>query len=51
MLCQSLVYSKVTQLYTYRHSFFFLYSFPLWFTGLDSETEKMPLVEKLVKSK
>ena len=29
MLYQSLLYSKVTQLYTYTHSF--LYSFPLWF--------------------
>ena len=29
MLCQSLLYSKVLQLHTYRHSF--LYSFPLWF--------------------
>ena len=28
MLCQSLLYSKMTQLYTYIHSF--LYSFPLW---------------------
>ena len=30
MLCYLLLYSKVTQLYTYRHSFFSC-SFPLWF--------------------
>ena len=26
MLCQSLLYSKVTQLYTCRHSFFIFFS-------------------------
>ena len=34
-VCQSLLYSKVTQLYTYRHSFFYI----LFHYGLSQDIE------------
>ena len=35
MFCESLLYSKVTQLYTYRHSFFYI----LFHYGLSQDIE------------
>ena len=35
MLCQSLLYSKVTHLYTYRHSYFYI----LFHCGLSQDIE------------